>query len=290
MGTNWIRVSRRRSCLICGKNDWCLIASDGTAAICQRVESDKPVGDKGAGWLHRQNGEARPLPPSQINRKPRPKVQHDWAALAAKYHNAMTDGGWSCLAAELGLSIATLKAMQVGWDGSESRYTFSMRNSAGDIVGIRTREKDGKKSVSGSDGNGLFFIPSMLASDYLIVCEGPTDTAALVDAGFGSSVGKPSCRLGDSYVVALIGRLQPAAVLLTPDSDSQGLEGFSILANEILNKGVMPVETIDSLTPPKPLKDVRQWLQKNRDHLGGRIAAKLEAIKQRTGGSSHATI
>lgn len=288
MSTNWDRVTRQRLCLICGKPDWCMVAADGSAAICQRIESDKPVGTKGAGWLHRLT-DTNWKPPTRriVERKPS-KPQRDWLALAGRFHDAMTDDGWRILAADLGLSIATLKAMQVGWDGSQSRYSFPMRNADGDIVGIRTREQDGKRSVSGSDGNGLFFVPAMLSSDSLIVCEGPTDLAALVDAGFGSSVGKPSCKLGDKYVVEIIKRLQPKAVLLNPDADQHGLEGFSNLANEILNTGAMPLERIDALLPPKELNDVRKWLQKNRDHLAGRIAAKLEAIKQRSrGGSSN---
>lgn len=276
MKTDWIRVTRQRLCVICGKPDWCMVAADGSAAICQRIESGKRAGQ--AGWLHRLT-EDRPairLPPK---RRSKPKLQRNWQSLAAKFHAAMTDDGWRVLAADLGLSIETLRAMQVGWDGSRSRYTFPMRNAAGDVVGTRTRERSGKRSVSGSDGNGLFFIPSMLTADYLVVCEGPTDMAALVDAGFGSSIGKPSCKLGDSYVMEVIRQLRPAAVLLIPDSDAAGLQGFSILANEILQSGVMPFERIDSLTPPEPLNDVRQWLQKNRNHLAGRIAAKLKAIK-----------
>ncbi len=282
MNTGWISVTRKRPCQFCGKADWCSYSADGRVTVCMRTESDKST--RNGGWLHRLTNDRIPLQ-RPVPCKPRLRVQRDWAAMAAKYHKAMTEKAWEILSGDLGLSIETLKAMQVGWDGSQSRYTFPMRNHLGNAIGIRTREKDGKRSVSGTDGNGLFFVPSMLQSDYLIVCEGPTDLAALVDAGFRSSVGKPSCKQGDCYVVEIIRRLQPAAVLLLPDSDVVGLEGFSNLANEILNKGVMPFSRIDSLTPPTPLNDVRQWLQKNRDHLGGRIAAKLQAIKLRSGGS-----
>ena len=261
-----------------------MVAADGSAAICQRIESSKRAGQ--AGWFHKLTGD-RPAPQLPPKRRSKPKQQQNWPTMAAKYHAAMTDAGWLALSSDLGLSIETLKALQAGWDGSQSRYMFPMRNATGDIVGIRTREKDGKRSVSGSDGNALFFIPSMLSTVYLIVCEGPTDTAALIDAGFNSSVGKPSCKLGDDYVVEVLRKLKPAAVLLIPDSDSHGLEGFTVLANEILQSGVMPFERIDSLTPPRPLNDVRQWLRKSREHLAGRIAAKLETIKQRSGGSSN---
>lgn len=49
---DWIRVKKQNPCPICGKPDWCLISEDGKSVICARVESDKPVGNAGAGWLH----------------------------------------------------------------------------------------------------------------------------------------------------------------------------------------------------------------------------------------------
>jgi hypothetical protein len=52
---DWNRVSRRRPCPVCERPDWCLYAGDESApsaVICARVESNKRVGDQGAGWLH----------------------------------------------------------------------------------------------------------------------------------------------------------------------------------------------------------------------------------------------
>ncbi|MHC4357133.1 MAG: DUF3854 domain-containing protein, partial [Planctomycetota bacterium] len=47
-----LRVDKNHLCPICSKPDWCLIAKDGSAAICARIEdgSVKKCGD--AGWLH----------------------------------------------------------------------------------------------------------------------------------------------------------------------------------------------------------------------------------------------
>ena len=47
----WQRVTKSCRCPVCGRPDWCLIAADGTAAICARVQSGKRCGE--AGWLHR---------------------------------------------------------------------------------------------------------------------------------------------------------------------------------------------------------------------------------------------
>ena len=51
--SHWLRVSNARPCPVCHKPDWCLVAADGSAAICARVleGSVKRCGE--AGWLHR---------------------------------------------------------------------------------------------------------------------------------------------------------------------------------------------------------------------------------------------
>ncbi|MGB6873742.1 MAG: hypothetical protein WBE46_06365 [Dehalococcoidia bacterium] len=62
--SKWVRVNRCNPCLVCGKPDWCLISQDAKATICARIESDKPAGTKGAGWVHVLNA-ATPLPRSR---------------------------------------------------------------------------------------------------------------------------------------------------------------------------------------------------------------------------------
>ena len=69
--SKWIRVNKRMPCPICAKPDWCLLAADGTVVICARIESDKPAGNKGAGWLHRLKD--KPQPSSSDH----PKIMHD---------------------------------------------------------------------------------------------------------------------------------------------------------------------------------------------------------------------
>jgi len=54
MKGNWKRVTKNSPCPICKKPDWCMVTSDGDVAICQRIESNRRVGD--AGWLHRIGG------------------------------------------------------------------------------------------------------------------------------------------------------------------------------------------------------------------------------------------
>lgn len=65
--SNWLRVNRRNPCPVCGKPDWCLIAYDGKTAIRARIESYKPAGHKGAGWIHALDN-SLPLPSPQTKR------------------------------------------------------------------------------------------------------------------------------------------------------------------------------------------------------------------------------
>jgi hypothetical protein len=49
---DWTEANEEHPCPICSKPDWCLIAKDGSAVICHRVESAKLLSSC-AGYLHR---------------------------------------------------------------------------------------------------------------------------------------------------------------------------------------------------------------------------------------------
>ena len=86
----WERVSRRNRCPVCGKPDWCLISQDSKAAICARIESDKPAGNKGAGWLHTLDN-SKPLLPvkPRLDAKQNPKAAPD--ILDTSYHALLSE-------------------------------------------------------------------------------------------------------------------------------------------------------------------------------------------------------
>lgn len=94
----WLRVNRQNPCPICGKPDWCLISNDGTKAICPRVKSDKPAGNKGAGWIHQLNSSTpKPLilPKSNVKQN-------------LKASPAILDSTYRALLSELSLSATHL--------------------------------------------------------------------------------------------------------------------------------------------------------------------------------------
>jgi len=92
--SKWIRVTKHNPCPICGKPDWCLISEDGKSAICARIESDKPAGNRGAGWIHKLDT-TKPVPPI----KPRRNVKQ-----TSKVVSDMLNKAYGALLGELPLS------------------------------------------------------------------------------------------------------------------------------------------------------------------------------------------
>jgi hypothetical protein len=252
------RVNKTHPCPICGKPDWCLIAEDGSAAICQRIQegSVKWCGD--AGWLHI----LADLPRNQRRRIYRSftvgqdKMHIDFTTLHQRYSRQITSHQLNTLSQRLGVSIWSLKMLNVGWDGKA--YTFPMFNEFGKVIGIRRRFQDGRKlSVPGSR-TGIF-IPTGLASEgLLLICEGPTDTAAALDLGF-NAIGRPNC----SSCVDITAKLVKGRdVVVAADGDEVGKRGAERLASTL----ALYCISVRIVHPPKGVKDLRQWFLAGLDN------------------------
>jgi len=137
IASNWRRVNRQGPCSICGKPDWCLVSTDGTA-ICARVESNRRAGE--AGYLHRlteSHHHGWQAPPSITLH--RSTVDH--ADLAARFQaTAEKAGKLEPLARQLGVSVASLRRLRVGWCWPESCSTWPMADANGRrVIGIVRR-------------------------------------------------------------------------------------------------------------------------------------------------------
>ncbi|MEN6405265.1 MAG: toprim domain-containing protein [Thermoguttaceae bacterium] len=255
----WHRVSKRRPCPICGKPDWCLFAGDPTspnAAICQRVQSPKRCGE--AGWLHilRHDGPAWSPRVRRIELSAAhittPALNLD--TLAADCTAAVRSDVLERLAVTLGVSVESLRRLGVGWSAQHRAWTFPMKNVAGNVLGIRLRLSNGKKlSVKGGK-EGLFVPEGIDAHSLLLVCEGPTDTAAMLDLGF-FAVGRPSCTVGVKLLVELVMKWKPANVIIVADGDLPGRRGAEALASVLCAYA----RSVRIITPPFSVKDARQW-------------------------------
>lgn len=260
--TDWIRVSKSLACPVCGHTDWCLIAEDGSAAICPRIESDKRCGD--AGWLHRltdQPGDVWRRKPRSVSLDAGQKVRaEDIEALSRQLQaEAGKCGAIDRLAAGLDLSVESLIRFSVGWSISDRYSAWPMFDHRRWIVGINRRFADGSKKVMPGHRAGLY-VPADLPDDMsrieglLLVCEGATDAVAALDLGLWS-VGRFSCTHGAKLLVKLVERVKPARLVLVGDTDEPGRRGVESLASVLLPY----VRELRVVYPPPPHKDLRAW-------------------------------
>jgi len=254
------RVSRRKPCPVCGRPDWCLVAEDGSAAICQRITegSVKKCGD--AGYLHilrdRHNGHNRHK--CRVNnRRLVTNVQignassRDFGQLASRYRQQLTDERLNVLANSLGVSMMSLRRLTIGSDGEA--FTIPFSNDVGKIIGIQRRFPNGRKlSVSGSR-IGLFVPADMPGDGILLICEGATDTAAGLDLGF-AAVGRPNC---SSRIKMVSKFVKGRDVVIVGDNDDVGKAGAERLAASL----ALSCPKVRIIHPPASIKDLRNWLR-----------------------------
>ncbi len=263
----WVRIAPRNEapynlCPVCQHDHWCMMQADESAVICGRVAEgfDKDLGD--AGYLFRlkksEGGRFHSPPEEWWLRHKRESEAHkavtDFAEHAARCRRALSNDALEMLALGLGVMPLTLQLLGVGWNGRA--YTFPMSLAGGRVVGIRLRGSDGKKWAEKGSTHGLF-IPEVRSDGPLLVCEGPTDTAALLGLGY-DAVGRPSCRGCEDQVVSLARPLgQPRRdVVIVADDDGPGFAGAAKLADMLVPKA----RSVKVITP-QGRKDAREWVR-----------------------------
>jgi phage/plasmid primase-like uncharacterized protein len=162
------------------------------------------------------------------------------------------------LAVGLGLLTGSLTQLGIGWSNYHRAWTLPMMDASGNIVGIRLRRPNGFKFAVSGGKEGLF-LPVGPHSSSLLIAEGPTDTAALLDMGYeaGQVVGRPSSVGGIKLLANLVQNRQPKEVTIVADGDEPGQLGADNLASVLL----VYCKAIRVIRPPEGIKDTRAWLQ-----------------------------
>jgi hypothetical protein len=266
--SKWRSARSTSPCPICGKPDWCQLAVDGRGAICRRIQSDKP--QKSGGWFHHVNNGAAPTAADRPAPRPAPQPSiQELHLLAWSFSSAISPPWMQRFAQQLGLSAECLERLDVGFSVERRAWSFPMRDAAGHVLGIRMRAMSGRKfSITG--GREGLFIPRDLHGDRLFVCEGPTDTAAMLDLGF-DAIGRPSCMGGLPLIVDLLKARHRAGngitrLVIVADGDTPGQRGAQQLA--VTARLYCPI--VQVITPPAGIKDARAWKR------GGATAADVE--------------
>ena len=256
------RVSRKYPCPVCDKPDWCLVAKDGSAAICARIEdgSVKRCGDAGNLHILRHNvHNVHNVHRGSANKWRIVKsictdnvLTKDFEHFVGQCRRQLSRQKLHFLAVSLGVSVKSLKRLKVGWDGEA--FTFGMSNAENRIIGVRRRFPDGYKcSVSGST-MGLFIPDDLVAKQSLFIVEGESDLAAALDLGL-NAIGRPNCNSKIEMTARFVMDRQEAVIVA--DNDQPGRDGAKKLADKL----ALYCPSVKIIYPPEGIKDLRQWLK-----------------------------
>lgn len=254
---NWIRTKREIRCPICGKNDWCLVARDETAAICMRISEGSIKDLASGGYLHRLMDSD-----DWLSRQRRPEclelpIGADFGPMSSEFRKNAGQAEILAFAKSLGVSGDSLVQLGVG-KTRQGAWSFPMRNAHGRVVGIRLRGQDGSKYAVKGSRDGLF-CPDMNPdpNEHIYIVEGASDCAAALTIGFSHVIGRPSCTGGVSHIVDLVRKRKPIAIAIVSDADEPGQRGAMRLACLLR----LYCRVVKVIIPPLPHKDLRAWLQ-----------------------------
>ena len=215
---------------------------------------------------NKEDWKAKPYKPRP---KPPPKPKIDWDGLQENFSASVDDLSVVHLAERLGVSLSSLNLMGVGWCRDKNAWSFPMYGGNRQIIGMRLRRDDAKFAITGSTA-GVFLpdlpMESWESEERVYVCEGPTDTAAVLTMG-AYAVGRPSAGGGREILCELIAGKK---AVIVADNDEPGTRGAIALADSLKQVG----SRVKIVKPPA--KDVRAWL------VDGATIEDLEALVNQT--------
>ena len=250
---SWVRVSKKEPCPICAKADWCMVSDEADAALCMRVQSEKPFTMASGETAYIHNLTEKPtkwIPVARKKEPPKPVVDFD--AIMQEGFRHTSEAVFRLFCASLGLpeeAVTTGSGVGCVWLPQYRAWGFPMRDGNYKAIGIRLRNDKGEKwAVTGSK-NGIFYSLGDLQRT-IVICEGPTDTAAAIACGF-FAIGRPSCSAGVNEVVDFINRnrREVSRAIIIPDNDEPGLNGAEKL------QAVLPVKSCIATIPCKDMRE-----------------------------------
>jgi len=252
----WKRAKRDAPCPICHrpngehKSTWCLYSRDGTVAICPFTPEGAIRNLGAAGYLHKLGVNSNGQRQEAMPRRTRPEVVTNWSALVDLYSAAARTVAVQSHAEWLGVSAGSLRRLHVGLCAPDV-WTFPMSDGRG-YCGIRTRTTAGEKKAFIGSRNG-YFVPGPngeTETDVLYICEGPTDTAAMLTLGL-SAIGRADCNTTRDADAICCGR----RVVIMADRDAVGRAGAKRLQAFLAGRSIPAAVVVP------PAKDIREWIR-----------------------------
>lgn len=300
----WIECSKKAPCQVCGRTDWCgrsidpdtgkayhrCMSSGADSPPGMRLVKDHPDGGRtytdgspdvagriGPGGSSGPAGGDASVSREMLERLASDYVQNIDAARAI------------VVAQNLGVPVASLAAVRMGWNPTRKALTFPEQAGGGGVVGIPHRygtpeavgaEGEEKRSPKGHHRGLAIPIDLRSTTGIVLVVEGPTDVAAAHALGI-PAVGRPSntggvtdlaIALADREVIVL-GEFDPK-----PSGDWPGRDGARAVALGLANRWGKPVRWS---MPPDRAKDLRRWVQATLPGISddGRFTAPPEAVE-----------
>ncbi len=268
MDATWIRATREQPCPVCGKPDWCTGLSDGSLYLCMRVGDGAIQVARNGGFIHRRSGarrDRRSLRQITHHRLSEPELHQ----LIARYDDALDRRRLLRYGDTIGVSSSNLLWLGMGWAPEYQCFSLPMYDGRRRPVGIHLRRPDGLKFAVPGSSQGLFIPPWMDGVKRLLITEGATDCAAMLDLEF-CAIGRPSCQGGVKLVIDAMIHYRPCEAVIVADADAPGLRGAQALASVL----VAYVPTVKMIFPPG-CKDAREWKRQGATHAD--ITAAIDA-------------
>ena len=182
----------------------------------------------------------------------------DFDTLAYDCFSRMTDSMIDGLATSLGVERRSLIRLRVGYAPKHRASTWPMVDSGGRCVGLRMRSLHGNKKFSYRGGRSGIFVPDGIpaTTKRLYVCEGPTDTAAIISIGI-DAIGRSSCNGNLATIVNFVRRLGCNDVVVVADNDGPGRSGAKQLASVLITVA----ECVRMIHPVEANSDIRDWVR-----------------------------
>ncbi|HLP84599.1 MAG TPA: AAA family ATPase [Phycisphaerales bacterium] len=168
-----------------------------------------------------------------------------------------------------------------------SRWAIDERNAAGEVIGTAYRNADGSKDTKPGSKRGLILAWPLAnyagtsADDPVFVCEGASDTAAVMSLGL-HAVGVPMAgHCAPMLAELLAGRYS----VLVADADNAGRKGAAKIA-AAMHEATASVRIIE---PPEGAKDARAAVIAGADQANFIALAKAAALWKPTHATGNAT-
>ncbi len=207
--------------------------------------------DHGVGFIHVVDDRAFRSVPRQIASTER---RIDCLGIMMRWSYETTDDMIRAYSNELWVSQDALRRLGAAWSEAFGGWAFPMHNDRRQIIGIRLRITGAEKRCVRGSRTGCFVPTGIDSRSMLMICEGPTDTAAALTLGY-DAIGRPSCSGGTEIISDILQAGRRRDVVIMADSDGPGRAGAQRFADRIIGL----CRSVKIITA-RPHKDIRDWL------------------------------